>query len=171
MQIKIKSARLSFPSLFKKAVFNGNETKYEATFLVPKGSPQAIAIQEAVDSFIEATFKDKIPKGLKKTCVKDGDEVEYDGYAGQLALKASSTRRPAVFDIDKTPLIEEDNRLYAGCFVNAIVDLWYSDHPLGGKQILASLSGVQFAKDGEAFSSGGTTADDFDFGDDEDDEF
>ena len=35
-QIIIKNARLSFPSLFKKASFEGKEGKFEATFLIPK---------------------------------------------------------------------------------------------------------------------------------------
>ena len=32
----LKNVRLSFPSLFQKAVFNGTETKFEATFLLNK---------------------------------------------------------------------------------------------------------------------------------------
>ena len=32
-KIKLNNVRLSFPSLFRKAVFEVNETKYEATFL------------------------------------------------------------------------------------------------------------------------------------------
>ena len=35
-KVLIPNARLSFPSLFKKAVFEGKETKYEATLLFPK---------------------------------------------------------------------------------------------------------------------------------------
>ena len=165
--LKLPNVRLSFPSLFKKAVFNGQETKFEATFLIPKDSDLAAIVENAVDAFIEEQFKGKPPKGLKKTCLIDGDEKEYDGYEGMLAFKASTGKRPLVIDNDKTPLTEDDNRIYAGCYVNAIVSFWYSDHPLGGKQILANLSGVQFHKDGEAFSSGGASVDDFDDFDDE----
>jgi hypothetical protein len=169
--IKLKNVRLSFPSLFKKAVFNGQETKYEATFLISKDSDQATMLEKAIAAFVEETFKGKPPRGLKITCLSDGDEKEYDGYEGMLAFKAASTKRPLVLDSDKTPLTEEDNRIYAGCYVNAIVSLWYSDHPLGGKQILGNLGGVQFYKDGESFSSGGASADDFDDFEDDDEEF
>jgi hypothetical protein len=77
-----------------------------------------------------------------------------------MAFKAGTTRRPTIIDRDKTPLVEEDGKPYAGCYVNAVVDLWYSDHPKGGKQVLGNLLGVQFAKDGEPFGSGAVDVDD-----------
>ena len=107
-------------------------------------------------------FADKVPKGLKITAFKDGDEKEYDGYEGMMALKAGSTKRPLVIDADKTPLVESDNKLYAGCYVNAILEFWYSDHPKGGKQILGNLLAIQFYRDGDPFSDGVTASlDDF----------
>jgi len=35
-KMMLKNVRLSFPSVFKKASFDGNEGKFEATFLVDK---------------------------------------------------------------------------------------------------------------------------------------
>lgn len=167
-KLKLQNVRLSFPSLFNKAVFNGNVTKYEGTFLMPKGSPQHKQTQDAIDAFIAEKFQGKAPKGLKITCFTDGDEKDYDGYEGQMALKGGSTKRVLLIDKDKTPLVEEDGRLYAGCYVNAIVEFWYSDHPLGGKQIIGNLLGVQFAKDGDSFGDNtGASIDDFDEIDDE----
>ena len=167
-KLKLQNVRLSFPSLFNKAVFNGNVTKYEGTFLMPKGSPQHKQTQDAIDAFIAEKFQGKAPKGLKITCFTDGDEKDYDGYAGMMAIKGGSTKRVLLIDKDKTPLVEEDGRLYAGCYVNAILEFWYSDHPLGGKQIIGNLFGVQFARDGESFGdTTGATIDDFDEIDDE----
>jgi len=167
-KLKLQNVRLSFPSLFNKAVFNGNVTKYEGTFLMPKGSPQHKQTQDAIDAFIAEKFQGKAPKGLKITCFTDGDEKDYDGYAGMMAIKGGSTKRVLLIDKDKTPLVEEDGRLYAGCYVNAILEFWYSDHPLGGKQIIGNLLGVQFAKDGESFGdTTGASIDDFDEIDDE----
>jgi len=167
-KLKLQNVRLSFPAIFKKAVFNGVETKYEATFLMPKGSAQHKQTQEAIDAFIAEKFQGKTPKGLKITAFTDGDEKDYDGYEGMMALKGGSTKRLLVIDKDKTPLTEEDGKIYAGCYVNAILEFWYSDHPLGGKQILGNLLGVQFAKDGESFGdSTGASLDDFDELDDE----
>ena len=147
----LKNVRLSFPSLFKKAVFDGNAGKYEATFLINKDSQSDLIeeINNRIDVFLEEKFgKGKVPKSVKRTVFKDGDEVDYDGYENHMAFKAgSATRRPTVIDRDKSPLIEEDGKPYAGCYVNAICSLWYSDHPKGGKQVLGNLMGVQFYAD------------------------
>lgn len=162
-KIKLSNVRLSFPSLFRKAVFSGEETKFEATFLIDKSS-QADKIAE-IDTAIKAMIKDGL-KGAKlpadKICLRDGDDVEYAGYAGHMSIKASTPKRPMVLDRDRSPLAEDDNRLYAGCYVNAIIELWVQNNQWG-KRINANLLGVQFFKDGEPFSDGVTaTANDFD---------
>ena len=36
MKMQLKNVRLSFPAIWKKAVFDGAETKFEATFLLNK---------------------------------------------------------------------------------------------------------------------------------------
>lgn len=168
MKLQLKNVRLSFPSLFKKAYFDGNETKFEATLLLDKDmdADQIEAIETEIERFLTEKFGDKRPKGIKTTCLIDGDEKDYDGYSNCMAFKAGSTKRPMVIDRDKTPLVEEDGKPYAGCYVNAIVSLWYSDHPKGGKQVLGNLHGVQFASDGEPFGDGGISADAFDAFDD-----
>jgi hypothetical protein len=162
-KIKLSNVRLSFPSLFRKAVFSGEETKFEATFLLDKNA-QADKIAE-IDAAIKAMMKDAL-KGAKlpadKICLRDGDDVDYAGYAGHMSIKASTPKRPMVLDRDRSPLAEDDNRLYAGCYVNAIVELWAQNNQYG-KRINANLLGVQFFKDGEPFSDGVTaSADDFD---------
>jgi hypothetical protein len=85
-----------------------------------------------------------------------------------MSIKASNNKRPLVIDRDKTPLTEDDNKMYAGCYVNAIIDLWVQQNSWG-KRINANLLGVQFLKDGEPFSDGANaSADSFDaFGDDD----
>ena len=158
VKFQLKNVRLSFPALFQKAIFEGNAGKYEATFLIHKDDQADLITQinGKIDAFLEEKFgKGKVPKAVKRTVFKDGDEVDYDGYENHMAFKAgSANRRPTVIDRDKTPLIEEDGKPYAGCYVNAVVSLWYSDHPKGGKQVLGNLMGVQFAKDGDAFGAG-----------------
>jgi hypothetical protein len=170
MKIKLQNVRLSFPSLFRKAVFNGEETKFEATLLIAKDSPLVADIKKAIDAKLQSDFEGKkLP--ADKICFKDGDDFDYDGYAGNYSIKASNNKRPIVIDKDKTPLTEDDNRIYAGCYVNVIVELWAQNNSYG-KRINANLLGVQFAKDGEPFGDGGVSAsaDDFDMveGDDED---
>ena len=159
-KIKLNNVRLSFPSLFRKAVFNGEETKFEATFLLDKDT-QADKIAE-IDNAVQAMIAENL-KGAKlkedKICLKDGDDIDYDGYKGCMSVKASNNKRPKVLDRDKTQLTEDDNRLYAGCYVNAVIELWTQNNQWG-KRINANLLGVQFFKDGEPFSDGATASDD-----------
>lgn len=168
----LKNVRLSFPSLFKKAEFDGVATKFEATFLLDKDSQadQVAMVEQKIEEFLKEKFPKGAPKSIKRTVFVDGDTKDYDGYANQMAFKGSNNKRPTLIDRDKTPIIEEDNILYAGCYVNAIVDLWYSDHAKGGKQVLGNVLGVQFVKDGDAFGAD-TTADVDDFDIVEEDEF
>lgn len=168
-KVKLTNVRLSFPSLFRKAQFNGEETKYEGTFLLNK-EEHAATIAE-----IERHIQDKIKNDLKgaklgadKICLKDGDEIDYDGYAGHMSIKASNNKRPKVIDRDKSPLTEDDDKVYAGCYVNAVLELWSQNNSYG-KRINANLLGVQFAKDGEPFAAGETASDD-DFPDFDDDD-
>jgi len=171
-KIMLPNVRLSFPSLFHKAVFDGKETKFEATFLINKDE-QADKVKE-VKAAIDAAIKEAL-KGAKlpadKLCMKDGDGIEYAGYAGHMSLKASSQKRPIVLNRDKTPLTEDDNKFYAGCYVNAIIELWAQNNQFG-KRINANLLGVQFFKDGEPFADGVTaSASDFEVFKDEDFDF
>lgn len=150
-KILLKNVRLSFPSVFQRAVFDGQEGKYEATFLIPKSDTKLKAqLDAAIDEAIKAAG---IKVASDKLCLKDGDESDYDGYEGTWSLKAANARRPTVIDRDKSPIVEGDEKLYAGCYVNAVIDLWLQNNKFG-KRVNANLYGVQFVKDGEAFGAG-----------------
>ena len=172
MKISLKNVRLSFPALFHKAVFDGNETKYEATLLINKDtqSDQIDLIAKRTKELIKDNLKGT-KLGSDKLCMKDGDEYEYTGYADHMSFKASNSKRPLVIDRDKSPLTEDDNRIYAGCYVNAVVELWAQNNAYG-KRINAILLGIQFFKDGEPFADGETgSADDFEAFEEDDDDF
>lgn len=170
-KIKLSNVRLSFPSLFRKATFEGNETKYEATFMLHK-EEHADVIAE-IKKQIEAGIKENL-KGAKvpadKIALKDGDESGRDEYEGYYTLKAANNKRPKVINRDKTPLTEDDEVIYSGCYVNAVVDPWYQSNAYG-KRVNFNLLGVQFFKDGEPFESGSVADDDdfdeFEVGDDD----
>tara|TARA_B100000795_G_scaffold256977_1_gene229830 strand:- start:287 stop:784 length:498 start_codon:yes stop_codon:yes gene_type:complete len=160
-KIHLKNVRLSFASIFHRAVFNGDEGKYEATFLIPKTDE---ATKEALDEAIADALKDaKVKVPSDKSCLKDGDDSEYDGYADHWSFKAANNKRPTIIDRDKTPLVEEDGKPYSGCYVNAVVDIWVQNNSYG-KRVNANLHGVQFVKDAQSFGSGGTpdATDEFD---------
>jgi hypothetical protein len=80
------------------------------------------------------------PAGEKlNLCLHDGDEkAEYEGFPGNFFLNAANKARPAVIDRDRSPLIQADGRPYAGCYVNAVIDIWAQDNNFG-KRVNASL--------------------------------
>lgn len=161
----IKDVRLAFPSLFHKAVFEGKETKFEATLLLDKEKHKDVIAKIKAD--INQLIKTELDgKKLKpgKTCFQDGDDTDYDGYAGCMSFKAANSKRPPVYDRDKSPLVEEDDKPYAGCYVNAIVDYWVQNNQYGAR-VNANLLGIQFVRDGDAFGAGGSVASDDDFDD------
>jgi hypothetical protein len=96
----------------------------------------------------------KVPKALK-FCLTDGNDKDYDGYAGMWALSSANSVRPTVVDRNKAPLVEADGVIYAGCYVNAIVSFWAQDNQYG-KRVNCNLGGIQFLRDGDSFGVGGT---------------
>lgn len=149
-KIKLSNVRLSFPSLFKRAVFDGQEGKYQATFILDKKNVDTKAI---IDNLIKQLLtENKIKVQPHMMAIKDGAETSLE-FSDQWLIKASSNRRPTVINKDKTPIVEEDNIVYAGCYVNAIINFWIQDNKFG-KRVNANLLGIQFVKDGEAFGLG-----------------
>lgn len=155
MAIMLKNVRLSFPSLFQTELYNGDDTgKYTSTFLLDKEAhADTIAeIKKGMKEAAEAKFGKPIPKAIKYA-LRDGDEVDTDGYAGCYSLKAGTKKRPLTIDKSTTVVAEEDDVFYAGCYVNAKIDYWVQDNQWG-KRVNCNLLAVQFIKDGEAFGTG-----------------
>lgn len=163
--IRLLKVRLSFPQLFTATEYEAGDgrPRYAAAFLVDPGS----AADKAIKAGMLAVANDKwgakgpdiLAKALKgdnrDVCYYDGNKKEYDGYAGKMALSTSRPKkdgRPGVYDRDTSPLTEEDGKIYAGCYVNAMVSFWPQDNK-NGKTIRCTVIGVQFDSDGDAFSS------------------
>jgi len=158
-RIALENVRLSFPNVFKRATFGGEETKFEATFLIDKEDTATIAkINAAIQAKLIEKYgsEDKIPKGIKsdsKCCFRDGDNVSYDGYAGHMSFKAANKVRPTVVDRDKNPTTEDDGLIYAGCYVDAVVDVWIQDNQWG-KKVNGNLYVVRYRGEGAPFGAG-----------------
>ena len=58
-----------------------------------------------------------------------------------------------MIDTNKSALTDRDGKIYAGCYVNVSLDFWAQDNAYG-KRVNAQLRGVQFLRDGDAFSAG-----------------
>jgi len=170
-KVKLQRVRMAFPNIFTPNTPPAGEGKpsFGASLLIEPGS----ANEKAVEAAIEAAAKEKwgakaasILASLRKTdkvCLHDGDNKEqYAGFAGMMYVSARNPSRPTALNKDKTPLTEADGVLYAGCYVNAVITLWAQDNKFG-KRVNATLGGVQFCGDGDAFSGAApASADEFD---------
>jgi hypothetical protein len=180
MKMTLEKVRLSFPALAKPEDYQGDgKFKYKATFLIEAGSAQAKKVDDALAKVAADKWLKRAPAILKELlldkkgcCWIDGSRYEYDGYAGHMKLTAMrkvDDGRPAVVDIDKSPLYQADGtpypgkegRIYSGCFVDALVE-FYAQDSKDGKGLRCALRGVRFRKDGEAFSGASkASADEF----------
>jgi hypothetical protein len=170
MKIQLNNVRLAFPALFEAKKVNGEgEPAFSASLLLPPDHPAVAELRNAMELIGQEKWGAKWPtvkkelEGKDRTALHDGDmKAGYSGFEGNLYVSARNKARPLVIDRDRSPLSQEDGKPYAGCYVNANIELWAQNNDYG-KRINASLRGVQFLKDGEAFA-GGTPAevDEFD---------
>ena len=171
MKVKI-FGRLSFPDLFEAVQYQGQGPfNYRASFLIDPSHPCKAQIDAAIQAVAKEKWAAKAPQVLagivgnsQKCCFVDGNTKAYDGYAGTWALTATRPQekgRPLVLDQAKQPLVAADGKPYAGCYVNASVEFWAQDNSYG-KAVRCTLLGVQFARDGDAFTAGAPASpDDF----------
>jgi hypothetical protein len=162
-RILLKNVRLAFPNLFEPTTVNGEgKPRYSATLLIPADHPQLEDIRAAQTAIASAKWGAKsaaIVKGLDKQdrlALHDGDvKSKYDGFPGNFFISASAQENaaPTVIDRDRSPLSARSGRPYAGCFVNASIELWAQDNGYG-QRINAQLRGIQFYQDGDSFSAG-----------------
>lgn len=176
MQLKLSNVRLAFPTIWEAKTVNGEgEPAFSASFLMAPDHPDVAKIREASDKVGAEKWGAKWPALKKELTAKDrmplhdGDtKSSYAGFEGNLYVSSRNKTRPLVIDRDKSPLTVADGRPYGGCYVNASIELWCQDNNFG-KRINASLRGIQFLRDGEAFSGGGVAdADEFDSESEED---
>ena len=180
-RVLLKNVRLSYPALWKAKAFGGSdgdgqgEPKFSAVGLMDPSTKIGKRNIEKLEDAIEHVKKTAWPKGAPKfspakICLKDSEDLEEmkDGYDGMMYVSASNAKKPRVLDIDGEDVREGDEGApYAGCFVDMIVRVWGQDNKYG-KRVNASLEGVKFRDDGEAF--GAAPISDEDFEDDEDDD-
>ena len=94
------------------------------------------------------------------------DGIDEDTWFVSAKKKLSKCPEGGLLVIDQgREPIEDHSRIYAGCRVTAIIDVYGFDSDDGGPCISASLEGVQLLKKGERLKlggGGGASSDDFD---------
>lgn len=160
--------RLSFPDVYEAVQYEGKGAyRYNASFLVTPGGAndkiiQAAILEAANETFGKkaAVFLESVKGNSNKFCYVRGDLKEYEGYAGMLVLsghRSQKSGKPGTFDCTRAgpdgkplELKADSGKPYAGCYVNASLDIYAQDGTNSG--IRCGLRGVFFAADGDAFS-------------------
>jgi hypothetical protein len=170
--LSLKGVRLSFQSLFDTDQYD----RYSATFIIDPVKNADVVKQLDAEIMRVATEKwgEKTKNILAKAHAddavafvksdklnKDGDV--YGGFEDMFWLAANNKTQPTIVDLDRTPLTRASGRPYNGCYVVARVSIWAQDNKWG-RRVNAELKGVQFYRDGDAFT-GGRPADPDDFED------
>lgn len=165
--ILIKNVRGSYLHLFEPWGMEGDKKKsYSGKFLLDKTTHGAEikALGQHIVKMCVDTFKTKL--ATDKLFLRDGDESGKPEQEGNWVVSASDSKtRPNVIDRDKSPIVESDDKVYSGCYVNVLIRPWVQNHAQYGKRINANLLAVQFVKDGERFAGNERPAVDDVFGD------
>lgn len=198
MDLHIKNAILSFPSLFEKSGPSGStRLTYNADFILDDDSEVYIVVDEGgkkrkvlvtdvreqvIEAVAQPIFKARTAQVLKqlpwdRISYRDGnnragsDGKVYAGYEDRHFFKASNGKvQPSLRDRDNTPLAQNDGKLYSGARVNVIIDVYaMADKTKQG--VHASLRGVQFFAHGDPLGGKPPAGDDEFESYDSDDEF
>ena len=174
MEVILKNVRLALPSLFNPFVPRdglkpGQVAKYTSTFLFEPGSPNEAVMLNAMAQAAKAVWGEGAKvvfeaMGPNSRCMKSGNlklrqgtaEVR-EGFAGMIQVVTSNRVKPLVVNTDLSPVDEASGIVYAGCHVNAKIDV-YGLKGQGERSngIFATLQVVQFVSDGDRFAGGGS---------------
>ena len=130
MKLKLTNVRLSFADLYNAVSKFDGDPKYSASFIIDPATEDGKANLAEFKKIVRQHETEKFEGAelpTDKLPIQDGNDKGYDGWV----------------DIDAP---------YAGCIVNAVLDVWPMNNQYG-KRIIASLEAVQFAAKGAPFSA------------------
>lgn len=168
---QLKNVRLAFPNLFEATRVGTDPSakpRFSASFILAPDHPQVAELKELITHLAKEKWgKDaeamlKAIRAKDRICLHDGDlKAKYEGFAGNLYVSAAApeNKPPTVVDTARVRLDARSPIPYAGCLVNAIVEIYAQDNSFG-KGINATLAGVQFVADGQAFGGGRAASED-----------
>ena len=162
----LNNVTLSYPSPFKKAMYQGKETKYQTDVIIKKDSPAYKALKEAYDHICaEALASESLtkaqltpwfrPQGGTKSivvdCDDDPDKYRDPRYHNAVICSPKNTHRPVVVDRKMHPLTEDDDAIHGGTVANVFVTLYVYNKDFKGVGL--QLDGIQKVSDGQPFGS------------------
>lgn len=163
----LKNVRLSFPFLFKPDVQTGDDGKetkaYRTSLLLPKSTHRPVAekLARIIKAMIEEEFGKGVTLGSDKKFLKDGDQGDTEDHKGHWVISVRESRRPTLVDRDRTPVTDEDEKLYAGAWVNVVIRPWAQNgksmkkKTKFGKRINCAFDIVQFVDHDDPLAGSG----------------
>ena len=160
-KIIIPEARLAFSEgVFEKQSVNGGEPQYGCTLIIPASSPAIATVTAEEDWLAALAWADKAATMMQMIRANNGQalkpgalKAKFDGFVGNFFISANAKVQPTTVNRQGVQIGAKDGVLYSGCYVLAHVSLWTQDNQWGQK-INANLLGLQFLRDGDAFSGG-----------------
>ena len=164
LKIMTPAFRASFVTVFNPKLppdpKPGDKPKYSVVMLFDKNTDIS-ALREVANAAAAEKFGSDLPKNFQWP-FQDGDDKEYDGYEGMIAVRASSDRKPGLVDRENVDIIAEED-FYSGCYARAtIVAFAY-----GGKGkpfkpgVSFGLRNIQKIRDGVPLGGGASAESDF----------
>lgn len=176
--VKLEDVRLAFSQNLFKAGFvpsdPAKKMRYSSLFLQKKDHPVYLKGDDGVwkkMKMVDVLHHAALPAwkdndaailnailGNHKDCFwyNGALKAKHAGFTGNFVVSATrpiEKGRPHVVNRDGTPLTEADGKPYAGCYVNATIEIWAQNNQWGNA-LRATLRSVQFVRDGEAFGGG-----------------
>lgn len=151
--ILVKNVRLSYAHIFKPYTNDDDKApKYSVQLMLPKTTHAGAA--KAIKAIIDKLAKEELKMSSMppdRIFLKNGDHKvdKNPEYKGHLIISASESRKPNVVNRDRSPVSEDDDIVYSGCFANVLIRPWAQNHTKYGKRINAGLTMVQFVRDGD----------------------
>lgn len=165
-QIVTPEARLAFPALFVAAVNKADPSKpakFGATLLFPKTADisalKALMLETATEKWGAEALRN--PAFKLKNPILDGDvkcaervaegKTPWDGYAGCVFIRATTSVQPQVFDQEckLIPALQQ-KRVYAGMYVRAQVHCFAWEN-INKKGVSFGIDSIQIVRDGKPF--------------------
>jgi hypothetical protein len=141
--------RLSFAHIFTPEERNG-KVRYAISMIFPP-TADLKPLENLIKQAVLEKFPDpsKAPKGMRHP-IRDGNEVTWEGYAGNKFASARNQDPPGIVDQRRQPILDP-KKVYSGCWCRAAIETFYYDRE-GNKGVALSLKHIQFVRDDTPFS-------------------
>lgn len=132
-----------FSALFKKTQYEKNTPKYSVVFQFEKDSP----LSKKLPTLMQKIALEKMDSKSFKHFMYDGDsqgeifKTEKEYFKNHYFMRPKSDNKPALYNMDKSPIEEDLGELFPGCLINVVVMPYVNTKY--GRQVNFSLVAVQ----------------------------